>query len=152
MESDPLQEVQELERRRLDVYRSQTPPRWAWPSLGVAVFAFLASYELRIGWVSAAAALGWPLFVGVWLWMINRRSGVQPRLRGMPKPLFGELVRFWVCGAAVAGVAVALGLTVSFVLAGAVAGAFTVVGGKYFDRRYRQRTDALVAALAPPRP
>jgi len=41
------------------------------------------------------------------------------------------------------GAAGAIGLLVSFVLAGALAGVATVVGGQVYDRRYRHRADAL---------
>lgn len=142
-------ELDELERQRLEVYRAQATPGWAWPSFGLVVLVFLSSFELRRAWVAAVASLGYACFVGFWAGAIAKRSGVQPRLRGMPKPLFGELVRFWVAGALVAAAVVALGLAVSFLAAGVVAGVVTIIGGRHFDRRYRRRADALLASSAP---
>jgi len=141
---DLERDLEQVERQRLDVYCAQVTPVWAWPTFGVAVMVFLASFESHRVWVPAVAAVGYATFVGAWVAAVNKRSGVQPRLRGMPKPLFGELVRFWVGGAVVALAVVALGVAVSFLLAGAVAGAITIVGGRLFDRRYRRRADALV--------
>ena len=151
MESDVSREVEEVHRQRLAVYCSQgRPPAWAWPAFGLAVFLFISSFELRVTWVSVAATLAYSVFVGVWARMVIDRTGVQPRLRGMPKPLFGELVRFWAAGALVAGVVAALGAAVSFVLGGALAALVTVAGGRYFDRRYRLRAEALLAGGAMP--
>lgn len=150
MESNAIREVDDVQRHRLEVYRSQVTPAWAWPAVGAAVFLFLASYELDLLWVRAVVPAAYCIFVGVWVGMVRARSGVQPRLRGMPRPLLGELVRFWVAGALLAGAAVALGLAVSFLLAGAVAGLVTAVGGQHFDRRYRRRANALVAARSSP--
>jgi hypothetical protein len=135
METNAVHGVDEVRRHRLEVYRSQISPAWAWPAFGIAVFLFLSSYELRATWVHIAVPMAYALFVGIWIGMINARSGVQPRLRGMPKPLFGEVVRFWVAGALMIGAAVAVGLVVSFLLAGALAGVGTVAGGRYYDRR-----------------
>jgi len=152
METDPLRQVEELQRQRVEVYRSQATPAWAWPTFAVAVFLFMSSFELRTTWVAFVAPAVYAIFVGIWVGMITKRSGVQPRLRGMPRPLFAELVRFWVGGAVVAGVAVVLGVTVSFVLAGAVLALATVVGGSYYERRYRRQADALVAGSSAPAP
>lgn len=145
MESDAARQLEEVQRQRLEVYCSQSTPGWAWPVFGVGVFLFLSSYELRSAWVTMGAVVVWGVFVGLWLGMLQKRSGVQPRLRGMPRPLFRELVRFWLAGAAVTGVVVALGFAVSFVLAGVLAGVVTTVGGRYFDQRYRRRAEILLA-------
>ena len=144
MESDVTREMEEVQRQRLAVYCSQgsTPP-WAWPVFGLAVFLFLSSFELRSTWLSIVAILAYTIFVGIWAGMVTKRTGVQPRLRGMPRPLFSELVRFWVAGALVAGAMVALGLAVSYLLGGAVAGLVTVVGGRHFERRYHRKARAL---------
>ena len=90
--------------------------------------------------------LAWSVFIGGWVRIIQDRSGVRPRLQGMPKPLLRELVQFWAVGAAVAGAVVALGLAVSFVVAGTLAAVIAVAGGRYGDRRYQRRAEALVAA------
>ncbi len=144
MESNAVRrDIDDAHRHRLGVYRSQVTPAWAWPLLGAAVFLFFSSYALEATWVTFAAPLAYVSFVGIWVGVITRRSGVQPRLGGMPKSLLGELVRFWVAGVVLAGAAVGLGLTVSWLLAGAVAAFGTVLGGRHFDRRYRNRVDAL---------
>lgn len=64
----------------------------------------------------------------------------------MPRPLFGEVVRAWVAGMFLIGATIALGLLVSFVLAGALAGIVTAVGGRRYDRRFRARADGLSMA------
>ena len=143
METNAIREVEEIERRRLDVYRSQVTPGWAWPSFAIAVFLFVSSYELEPRWVHIAAPTAYAAFCGFWIGIIRVHSGVQPRLRGMPKPLFGEVVRAWVGGALLMGAAVAIGMLASWVLAGALAGVATFVGGRAYDRRYRRRADAL---------
>jgi hypothetical protein len=48
--------------------------------------------------------------------------------------------------------AVAIGLLVSFVLAGALAGVATFAGGQAYDRRYRRRADSLAGEGASPVP
>ncbi|CAA9276485.1 MAG: hypothetical protein AVDCRST_MAG76-3711 [uncultured Acidimicrobiales bacterium] len=151
MESDANRQVEELQRQRLAVYCSQAgTPAWAWPAFGLGVFLFISSYELRSTWVSVIATLAYSIFVGVWARMVITRTGVQPRLRGMPKPLLVEMVRFWIAGALVAGAVVALGFAVSFVLGGAVAALVTILGGRHFDRRYRRRSRELLAGGATP--
>ncbi len=114
----------------------------------MAVFVYVSSYQLRRTWLAVVAPLVYAVFVGVWVGAVNKSSGVQPRPRGMPKPLLGELVRFWVAGAILAASVVAVGLATSFVLAGALAAVAILVGGRHFDRRYRRRADALL----PPSP
>ena len=109
-----------------------------------------SSYEVQETWVRAAVALACAMFFGAWFGLIYKRSGVQPRLRGMPRPLFGEMVRAWVAWLLLIGAAVALGLVVSFVLAGALAGVVVAVGGRHYERRTRRRADALAAALPSP--
>jgi hypothetical protein len=149
METNALRQIEELQRQRLEVYRSQVTPAWAWPSIAIAVFLFLSSYELDATWVHIAAPAAWSVFVGIWVSMITSCSGAQPRLRGMPKPLVLEVVRFCVAGLVIVGAAVVLGALVSYVLTGAVVAVATVVGGRSYDRRYRRRADALVAAATP---
>jgi hypothetical protein len=143
METDPIREVEAIHRHRLDVYRSRITPGWAWPAFAIAVFLFVSSYELEAGWVHIVAPTAYAACCGVWVGIIRVHSGVQPRLRGMPKPLFGEVVRAWVGGLLMMGAAVAVGMLVSWVLAGVLAGAATLAGGREYDRRYRRRADAL---------
>ncbi len=145
METRATRQVDDVQRHRLEVYRSQVTPVWAWPVFGVAIFVFVSSYQLSETWVHVSAAMAYAIFVGIWVGLIRKRSGVQPRLRGMPRPLFDEVVRAWVAGLVLIGGAVAIGLVVSFVLAGALAGIVTAAGGRYYDRRYRRRADALAA-------
>lgn len=147
MESNAIRrDIDDVRRHRLGVYRSQVTPAWAWPLLGTVVFLFFSSYALDATWVKLAAPLAYVGFVGIWVGMITRRSGVRPRVGSMPKALLGELVGFWVAGALFAGAVVALGLTVSWLLAGAVAGVGTAVGGRHSDRRYRNRADTLAGS------
>ncbi len=148
METNATRLVDDVQRHQLAVYRSQVTPGWAWPAFGVAVFLFVSSYQLQDAWVHIAAVIAYAIFVGIWVGLIRTRSGVQPRLRGMPRPLFGEVVRAWVAGLVLMGAAVAIGLVVSFVLGGALAGIVTTAGGRYYDRRYRRRADALAAGLS----
>jgi len=148
METEASRDIAAVRRHQLAAHRPAPLPGWAWPSLGIAVFLFLSSYELREAWVSIAVPLAYALFMGVWSGLIVRHTGVQARLRGTPKPLLAEMVRAWVGGALIIGGAVVLGLLVSFVLAGALAGAAIVAGGRVYERRYARRADALAAATA----
>lgn len=143
---DPHIQLEEMECRRLEVYAAPSTPAWGWPTLGVAVGLFLASFQFHSVVVHIAGAVAYALFIGIWVGTLARRSGVQPRLRGMPKPLRKELWRFWVAGAILAGVAVAIGLAGSFVLAGVVAGLVTAVGGRTYDRTFRRQAASLLAA------
>ena len=149
METDAVQEIAAVRRHQLDAHRVPPLPGWAWPSFGLAVFLFVASYEVREAWVSIAVPLAYALFCGLWVGAIAKHSGVQARLRGTPKPLFAEIVRAWVGCALIIGGAIAFGLLVSFVLAGALAGIAVIAGGKVYEGRYRRRADALAAAPAP---
>jgi len=141
-----MHEIEDVRRQQLAVYRSPPLAPWAWPVLGVAVFLYLSSFELHSAWVAIAAPLVYALFVGMWAGLIVRRSGVQPRMRGMPKPLLREMWRFWIGCALVMGAAIAVGFAVSFVLAGALAGVATVAGGRHYERRYARRAEDLAAA------
>jgi LytS/YehU family sensor histidine kinase len=147
METDASRQLDDVQRYRLEVYRSQAMPVWAWPAFGVGVFVFVSSYELQESWVGTVVALACTLFFGLWVGLLIQRSGVQPRLRGMPGPLFGEVLRGWVTGLLLMGAAFALGFVVSFVLAGALTGIVMAVSGRRYERRARRRADALVAAL-----
>lgn len=150
METDASRQLDAVRRYWLEVYRSQATPVWAWPAFGVGIFVLVSSYEAQETWVSTGVALACAMFFGVWFGLICKRSGVQPRLRGMPRPLFGEVMRAWVVWLLLMGATVALGLVVSFVLAGALAGIVAAVGGRYYERRTRRRADALAAALPSP--
>jgi len=143
--AEAAQQLGELERHRLQVYTAQVLPGWAWPALAVAVGLFFAAYAIPGIWPKIAGAAVYCLAVGVWCGVVTRRSGVQPRLRGMPTPLTGLLWRFWVGGAI--GVVV-VGLTVSFLLAGALAATVTYVGGTTYERQYWRRAAELVPAQA----
>ncbi len=57
------------------------------------------------------------LSTGVWVGLVAKRTGVQPR-RGMSRPLLHELYRCWLVGAVAAAALVAVGLNLSFLLAG----------------------------------
>jgi len=135
METHATQEVHEIERRQLEVHRAPPMPAWAWPALGLAVFLFLSSYALRATWVSIAAPTAYALF-----------TGVQARLRGTPKPLLREIILFVAGVSVLIGAAVALGLLVSFVLAGALAAIGVVFGGRAYEQRYRKQAETLLAA------
>jgi hypothetical protein len=150
METNAMREVEAIRRNRLDVYRSRVTPGWAWPSFAVAVFLFVSSYELEPRWVHIVAPTAYAAFCGVWLGIIRVHSGVRPRLRGMPKTLFGEVVRAWVGGALLVGAAAAIGMLVSWVLAGLLAAVATFLGGREYDRRYRRRADALAGDVPMP--
>jgi len=148
METDAIDEIEAVRRHQLDVHRSAPLPAWAWPSFGIGVFVFLSSYALGEAWISIAAPIAYSLFVGVWAGSIVRHTGVQGRLRGTPRPLQAEIVRAWAGCALIIGGAVALGLLVSWVLAGALAGIAVVAGGRVYERRYADRADALAAGQA----
>jgi len=150
METDASRQLDDVLRYRLEVSRSQATPAWAWPAFGVGIFVLVSSYEVQETWVSTGVALACAMFFGVWFGLICKRSGVQPRLRGMPRPLFGEMVRAWVVWLLLMGATVALGLVVSFVLAGALAGIVAAAGGRYYEGRTRRRAGALAAALPSP--
>jgi hypothetical protein len=145
METNAIRDVREIERQQLEVYRSHPMPAWAWPALGFAVFLFLSSYELSAAWVAVAAPMAYALFVGAWAGTIARQTGVQARLRGTPKPLLREMILFMVGVAALIGASVALGLLVSFVLAGVFAAVGVVLGGRAYERRYREQAETLLA-------
>jgi hypothetical protein len=147
METNASRRLNDVQRYQLEVYRSQATPAWAWAAFGVGIFVFVSSYELQETWVSIAVPLACTVFFGGFVGLIWTRSGVQPRLRGMPRPLLGEVVRGSLAGVLVIGAAFALGLAVSFVLAGALAGIVMAASGRYYERRARRRADALAAAL-----
>jgi hypothetical protein len=146
METNAMQDVHEIERQQLEVYRSRPMPAWSWPALAFAVFVFLSSYELRPAWVAIAAPTAYSVFVGACAGTIVRQTGVQVRLRGTPKPLLRVMIVFMAGVAALIGAAVALGLLVSFVLAGVLAAVAVVLGGRSYERRYRERAETLLAA------
>lgn len=131
-----MDQLRDLERQRLAVYAAASAPRWAWPTFGLATGLYLASFSLHSHALSAVAVVLWAAFIGVWVSVASRRSGVQPRWRGMPQPLRRELWRFWAGGALVACVGAAVGLAWSFVAGGVVAGVGTAVGGQAYERRY----------------
>jgi len=153
MESQPssstaAQQLQDAERHRLQVYASATTPAWAWPSFGVLVFMYFSSFEISITWARIVASVAYAVLTGVWVGMVARCSGVQPRLRGMPRPLQHQVYLCWLVGAVGAGVLVTIGVNTSYVLAGILAGILTAVGGTFYDRRYR-RVAAQLSGAAP---
>jgi hypothetical protein len=148
METDAVREIEAVRQHQLAVHRATPLPAWAWPSFGIGVFLFLSSYALGESWIAIGAPIAYSLFVGVWAGLIVRHTGVQGRLRGTPKPLQAEMARAWVGCALIIGGAVALGLLVSWVLAGALAGIAVLVGGRLYERRYSDRADALAGARA----
>jgi hypothetical protein len=146
VETHAAREIEAVRQHQLAVHRATPMPAWAWPSFGIGVFLFLSSYALGASWVSIGAPVAYSLFVGVWAGLIVRHTGVQGRLRSTPRPLRAEIVRAWIgCGLIIGG-AVAVGLLVSWVLAGALAGLAVVAGGRVYERRYADRADALAAA------
>jgi hypothetical protein len=120
------------------VYTSATNPAWAWPTFGVLVCLFLSSYEIREAWSGIVFPMLYALATGVWAGLVAKRTGVQPRLRGMPRRLQHEIYRCWLVGAMVAAALVVVGLNLSFLLAGVLGGVLTAVGGTRYERRCRR--------------
>jgi len=147
--SPAAQQLRDVERHRLQVYASGTTPTWAWPTFGVLLFVLLSSYEIPGTWARIVFPMLYALSVGVWVGLVAKHAGVQPRLRGMPRGLQREIYAFWVVGAVAAALLVALGLTVSFVLAGVLGGLLIAVGGSWYDRRYRRLASRLALAASP---
>ena len=136
--SPAAQQLRDVERHRLQVHTSATTPAWAWPTFGVLVGLFLSSYEIQGDWPRIVFPMLYALSTGVWVGLVAKRTGVQPRLRGMPRPLLHELYRCWLVGAVAAAALVAVGLNLSFLLAGVLGGVLTAVGGTRYDHRYRR--------------
>lgn len=142
------EQLRQIERHKVQVYASANKPAWAWPSFGVLVFLFFCSYEIRATWARIVFPLLYALSAGVWAGLVARFAGVQPRLRGMPPPLRRQIYLFWLLGAIAAALLVALGLTVSFLVAGVLGGVLTVAGGIWSDRRYRRVAAAISSPAA----
>jgi DNA-binding transcriptional LysR family regulator len=130
--------LRDVERRRLAVYATSSAPRWAWPAFGAGTGLYLASFALDSAIVTMVAAALWVAFVAGWVSVVYRRSGVQPRLRGMPPPLRRELWQFWAGGAVVAVASVWVGVAWSFVASGVLTGVAAALGGQAYERRYER--------------
>lgn len=142
MESDSpataADQLRHVEGHRIAVYAASSAPRWAWPTFGVATGLYLSSFALRSAVVRIVAVVLWGVFIGGWVSLVYRRSGVQPRVRGMPQPLRRELWRFWAGSAAIVVVTLSVGVAWSFVAGGVFAGVTAALGGQAYERRYAQ--------------
>jgi len=134
--SDPRQDLADAERAAAAPYVDYPKtPAWYPPAVGVWAAALVAVLGVD-GHTLRSAGLAVLIVVEVlFLAWYRRKRGVMPNLRGAPREIAREM-RWYVVGALVVVAAVVAALTVTSLLAVAVALVLVTAGVAAYERRY----------------
>lgn len=118
--------------------------------IGLALFVFLASFEVESPVVTIGAAVLYCATIGALIGYAARRRGVQHTMNvgEWPSELRGEFVRYGLLCVIGIGVTFAVCALVNFVVGGAVAGVLFALIGVLYSLRWRDRVAEMQAALA----
>lgn len=147
---DPRRSLTQAQGDRLSTYVGDgqaNSPWWYYVGLAVASGAAVSAGDVDTWWIAVTLALTAVVFIGALIGALTRRTGIVPRLRGMPAPLLRVLVTYWTVAGVIIGAALLWAFTTDgdwvFARAGAVVTAVSGVGGVISDRIYRRRARTL---------